>query len=103
MKKFEKLLECSDGIIVANKNLDLEIEAQLVRQSQHYMIEKANLNDKIVMTTCDNVISIMDGSNYIMVQECRPGINQKIEKVLEQIRCLVNCCLKTERLVDIKV
>lgn len=59
----------SDGIKISNKDLDLEIEAQLVRQSQQYMIEKANLAKKTVMTTCDTVISILDGTDYVMVDE----------------------------------
>lgn len=66
---FEQLLAESDGIKISNKDLDLEIEAQLVRQSQQYMIEKANLAKKTVMTTCDTVISILDGTDYVMVDE----------------------------------
>lgn len=43
LKNYEELLRKADGVKIVNRNLDAEIEAQMVRQSQHYMIEKANL------------------------------------------------------------
>ena len=65
------------------------------------MIEKANLAKKTVMTTCDSVISILDGTNYVMVDETQNL--HKVRFIVEKIIMMINCCFQAEKMISIKI
>ena len=101
MINFEELLERSDGIKIANRDIESGIEAHMIRQSQQLMIEKANLAEKTVMTTCDTVISILDGADYVMTDMAQ--VSHKIRHIVERILMMINCCIQAERMIRVKV
>ena len=65
------------------------------------MVEKANLAKKTVVTTCDSVISILDGTNYVMVEETQ-NFN-KVRFILDQIVLTVKCCIQAEKMLNISI
>ena len=110
-------MEISDGFKVDKDCLDLELTPEKVFIAQKYMTEKANMANKLVITSTEmfqsmeagakptraeiSMVSnaVLDGADYIMLS-CETS---QSENAVEAIKILSSCCIEAEKLMDFRV
>lgn len=98
--------------------LDLELTPEKVFIAQKYMTEKANMADKLVITSTEmfqsmevggakptraeiSMVSnaVLDGADYIMLS-CETSTSQNAVAAIET---LSKCCIEAEKLIDFRI
>lgn len=116
IKNFEEILSESDAVKIDRTSLNHEISAEKVFAAQKYMIEKANLAGKPIMTSShmlesmanspqasradvsDVSSAVIDGTDYVILSN-RATKGKYIFEALDQ---MTSCCLQAEKMMNVK-
>lgn len=115
LRNFEQVLAYSDGIIIARKQLSLEMEPEKLFVAQKWMIWNANLSAKTAVVgsqLLESMISgsrparaeisdisnaVIEGADCLMLSQ-ETTTNETPDKVIQLV---VKCCLEAEKIVDL--